>query len=182
MSWSELLRQFLDEVTLMTDMEPDEKGQIDAVRLMTIHASKWLEFDTVYIVGVEDNIFPMSRAKMDPDEMEEERRLMYVAVTRAKDTLFISHAGSRMQRWQTMYNNPSRFIAEIPTDIIQEYQLWATKYRRHEEMNVWDLVRHKLFGSGEIVELRDEIAVVSFDNHKFGYRKIPISMLDIDHS
>lgn len=179
MSWSELLRQFLDEVTLMTDMEPDEKGVVDAIRLMTIHASKWLEFDNVYVVGVEENVFPMSRAKMDPDEMEEERRLMYVAVTRAKDTLFISYAASRLQWWQTSTNNPSRFVSEIPEDLIQQYQL-GSWYRRRDDIHVWDHVRHKLFGTGEVIEVRDQVAVVNFDNQKFAYRKIPLTMLELE--
>lgn len=179
MNWSELLRQFLDEVTLMTDIEPDQHGQIDVVRLMTIHASKWLEFDTVYLVWAEENVFPMSRAKTDPEEMEEERRLMYVAVTRAQNNLFVSYASSRSQWWQPSANLPSRFIAEIPQDLIQEYQLGTSTVYHNQVLDVGDCVRHKLFGTGEIIEVRNDIAVVSFDNVKFGYRKIPLWTLQL---
>jgi DNA helicase-2/ATP-dependent DNA helicase PcrA len=179
MSWLESLRQFLDEITLMTDLEPDEKGELDAVKLMTIHASKWLEFDTVYLAWAEENIFPMNRAKTDPDEMEEERRLMYVAVTRAKNNLFISSASSRMQWWQTMYNSPTRFINEIPAEITQEYNLSWYQAKKHTIFDVNDAVIHKLFGIGIIIEIWKDIAVVKFENSKFWHRKIPISMLEL---
>jgi len=94
---SEALGSFLEEVSLMTSVD-DQDENIHSVRLMTVHASKGLEFPYVFITGLEENIFPLPKAKFDDDELEEERRGMYVAVTRAKDHLFISHATSRMQR------------------------------------------------------------------------------------
>jgi len=94
----EVLRQFLEEVALLSDISENEKGDIDAVKLMTVHSSKGLEFPVVFVVGLEDNIFPLSNAMMEPSLLEEERRLMYVAITRAKDVLFLSHANSRMTR------------------------------------------------------------------------------------
>jgi len=82
----------------MTDLTEDGTKDIDAVKLMTIHSSKGLEFPAVFIVGCEENIFPLSRSIVDNKQLEEERRLMYVAITRAKDHLFISHSLSRRQR------------------------------------------------------------------------------------
>lgn len=93
----DLLAQFMEEVSLMTDVE-DTDENTDVVKLMSIHASKGLEFPIVFVSGAEENLFPMSRAMLDPSELEEERRLMYVAVTRAKDHLFLSHANMRRQR------------------------------------------------------------------------------------
>ena len=97
-SGEDLLRWFLEEVTLMVDMIENNDENSDAVKLMTIHSSKGLEFPVVFIVGAEDNIFPLANAMLDPKTLEEERRLMYVAITRAKDVLFISHANQRMTR------------------------------------------------------------------------------------
>lgn len=94
----ETLRQFLEEVALLSDISENEKGDIDAVKLMTVHSSKGLEFPIVFVAGLEENIFPLSNAMMEPKLLEEERRLMYVAITRAKDVLFLSHAHSRMTR------------------------------------------------------------------------------------
>ena len=94
----ETLRQFLEEVALLSDISENEHGDIDAVKLMTVHSSKGLEFPVVFVAGLEDNMFPLSNAMMEPKLLEEERRLMYVAMTRAKDVLFLSHAHSRMTR------------------------------------------------------------------------------------
>jgi len=94
----ETLRQFLEEVALLSDISENEKGDIDAVKLMTVHSSKGLEFPIVFVAGLEDNIFPLSNSMIEPKLLEEERRLMYVAITRAKDVLFLSHANSRMTR------------------------------------------------------------------------------------
>ena len=91
------LRQFMEEVTLLTDATDSAKDDADFVNLLTIHTSKGLEFPMVFIVGLEESIFPLANAVMDPNQLEEERRLMYVAITRAKDHLFLSHANSRMQ-------------------------------------------------------------------------------------
>lgn len=94
----ETLRQFLEEIALLSDISENDQGEIDAVKLMTAHSSKGLEFPIVFVCGLEDYVFPLGNAMMEPKLLEEERRLMYVAVTRAKDTLFLSHAHSRMTR------------------------------------------------------------------------------------
>jgi DNA helicase-2/ATP-dependent DNA helicase PcrA len=94
----EVLTQFLEEISLMTSIEEASADEVDAIKLMTVHSSKGLEFPYVFIVGLEENIFPLPKANIDHEELEEERRGMYVAITRAKDHLFLSYAHSRQQR------------------------------------------------------------------------------------
>lgn len=174
------LRQFLEEVALLSDISENEKGDIDAVKLMTVHSSKWLEFPVVFVAGLEDNIFPLSNAMMEPKLLEEERRLMYVAITRAKDVLFLSHANSRMTRWQTKMNPPSRFLDEIPIELIKKFDLWWDMDPSHgPQINEWDVVKHKLFGTGYVLEIRNHLAIVKFHNPKFGVRKIECRFLEV---
>ena len=97
-SGQDLLRRFLEEVTLMVDVIESNDAEKDAIKLMTVHSSKGLEFPVVFVVGAEDNVFPLSNAMLEPELLEEERRLMYVAITRAKDVLFLSHAQTRLTR------------------------------------------------------------------------------------
>jgi len=109
--------EFLEQVALVADTD-----QIDSenhVTLMTLHSAKGLEFPVVFIVGVEEGIFPHNRALTDPVELEEERRLAYVGITRAKERLVLSHAWSRSLFGNTNYNPPSRFLAEIPEELIE---------------------------------------------------------------
>ena len=176
----EVLRQFLEEVALLSDISENEKGDIDAVKLMTVHSSKGLEFPVVFVVGLEDNIFPLSNAMMEPSLLEEERRLMYVAITRAKDVLFLSHANSRMTRWQTKMNPPSRFLDEIPIELIKKFDLWWDADTSHgPDINEWDIVKHKLFGTGYVLEIWNHLAIVKFHNPKFGVRKIECRFLQV---
>jgi DNA helicase-2/ATP-dependent DNA helicase PcrA len=86
---------------------------------MTIHAAKGLEFPAVFIMGMEDGVFPHLRAIGDPDELEEERRLAYVALTRAQERLYLTHAWSRTLYGGTQYNPPSRFLDEIPSELVE---------------------------------------------------------------
>jgi superfamily I DNA/RNA helicase len=114
-----VLEEFLEHVALVADT--DDLGEVeDQVVLMTLHAAKGLEFPYVFLVGVEEGIFPHVRALTSPDEMEEERRLAYVGITRAMKRLFMSHAWSRMLFGSTQYNPPSRFFDEIPADLMTE--------------------------------------------------------------
>lgn len=112
-----VLDEFLEQVSLVADT--DELDEDDQVVLMTLHSAKGLEFPAVFIVGVEEGVFPHIRALTEPDQMEEERRLAYVGITRAMQRLFISHAWSRMLFGSTQYNPPSRFLDEIPTGLVE---------------------------------------------------------------
>ena len=112
------LAGFLEEIALYTDIEQYDAGA-DAAVMMTIHSAKGLEFDHVFLVGFEDGLFPGLRSIGDPEEMEEERRLAYVAITRARKTLDISHARQRMLYGRTNAYLASRFLKEIPEEYIQ---------------------------------------------------------------
>ena len=114
-----VLDEFLEQVALVADTD-DLEGADDQVVLMTLHSAKGLEFPAVFIVGVEEGIFPHIRALTEPTEMEEERRLAYVGITRAMSRLFISHAWSRMLFGTTQYNPPSRFLDEIPAELVEQ--------------------------------------------------------------
>ena len=107
------MTHYLAQISLATDMDEKNKNDGDCVTLMTIHAAKGLEFKNVFIVGVEEDLFPSAMSKDSIDGLEEERRLMYVAITRAKENCVISYAQSRFRNGQTVYSNPSRFIRDI---------------------------------------------------------------------
>ena len=107
--------EFLEQVSLVADT--DELDDDNRVVMMTLHAAKGLEFPYVFLVGMEEGIFPHVRAQSDPDELEEERRLAYVGITRAQQKLHVSHAWSRSLFGSTQYNPPSRFLDEIPSEL-----------------------------------------------------------------
>ncbi|HET6873267.1 MAG TPA: DNA helicase PcrA [Acidimicrobiales bacterium] len=107
------LDQFLEEVSLVADAD-EVDGDSSKVTLMTLHTAKGLEYPVVFIVGMEDGVFPHLRSLGEPDEMEEERRLAYVGITRARERLYLSNAWCRSLWGQTQYNPPSRFLQEIP--------------------------------------------------------------------
>ena len=109
------LSDFLAEVSLLSDQD-DLANNDDQVALMTLHAAKGLEFPVVFLVGMEDGLFPLSRALMEDDQLEEERRLAYVGITRAKRELFLTNAYSRMMYGRMQNNPPSRFLEEIDQD------------------------------------------------------------------
>ncbi|HTN79002.1 MAG TPA: 3'-5' exonuclease, partial [Acidimicrobiales bacterium] len=109
---------FLEQVSLVSDTD-ELDGDSGAVVLMTLHSAKGLEFPVVFLIGCEDGVFPHIRSLTEPEELEEERRLAYVGITRARERLFVSHAWSRMLWGATQYNPPSRFIEEIPSELVQ---------------------------------------------------------------
>ncbi len=111
--------EFLEQVSLVTDTDQLDEDD-SAVVLMTLHAAKGLEFPVVVIIGLEDGIFPHMRSLTDPDEMEEERRLAYVGITRAQKRLYLTNAWSRLLFGQTGYNPASRFLDEIPSDLMTD--------------------------------------------------------------
>ncbi len=121
------LAGFLEEIALYTDIEQYD-AEADAVVMMTMHAAKGLEFPHVFLVGVEEGLFPGTRSLGDPEEMEEERRLCYVAITRAKQSLTICHARSRMLYGRTTTNIASRFIDELPPQCVERVEQPRPKY------------------------------------------------------
>ena len=175
------LAGFLEEVSLYTDIEQYNDGD-DAVVMMTMHSAKGLEFPHVLLVGFEDGLFPGMRAIGDGEEMEEERRLCYVAITRAKQTLTISHARQRMLYGRTNAAMPSRFLKEIPESCVVKkggyrqvtdfgYQSYRTapaiperkpqytaysapsKPATYLELNKGDMVEHAAFGRGLVLSV-----------------------------
>ena len=136
------LAGFLEEIALYTDLEQYNEGD-DAVVMMTMHSAKGLEFPHVFLVGFEDGLFPGMRAIGDAEEMEEERRLCYVAITRAKQTLTITHAKQRMLYGRTSAALPSRFLREIP----EECMVKKGGYRRVQESSFGYENKYSSYGS-----------------------------------
>ena len=110
------LSAFIQHISLLTDMDKDDEKIADSVTLMSIHLAKGLEFESIFVVGVEENLFPSYMSLASPEDIEEERRLFYVAITRAKRYLTLSYCNNRYQYGQIRSNDPSRFISEIPED------------------------------------------------------------------
>jgi DNA helicase-2/ATP-dependent DNA helicase PcrA len=118
------LADFLENVSLVQQeyslQEKNKKKENrDGVRLMTLHGAKGLEFEVVFLVGFEEGILPHSRCLVDESEVEEERRLCYVGITRAKDYLYITYATQRLYFGKSSLNEPSRFLADIPADLVE---------------------------------------------------------------
>ena len=111
--------EFLEQIALVSDSDQVD-GDDTRVVLMTLHTAKGLEYPIVFLIGLEDGVFPHLRSLTEPDELEEERRLAYVGITRARQRLFLSHAWSRMLFGSTQYNPPSRFLDEIPSELVEQ--------------------------------------------------------------
>ena len=126
------LSGFLDEIALYTDLDAHDPDE-DCVVMMTMHSAKGLEFPVVFVVGVEEGIFPGIRAIGEPEEMEEERRLCYVAMTRAKEKLYMTCASQRMLFGRTNSNRPSRFLGEIPPEYVEKSGRLPYSERQNEE-------------------------------------------------
>lgn len=145
------LIQFLENVALIQDKQMPDGGvnseQKEAVTLMTIHAAKGLEFETVFLVGLEEGLFPHSRSMLDPTQMEEERRLAYVGITRAKGKLFLSYARSRLYFGTRSNNLPSRFLANIPENLLEQ-KLQYQDEDKFSESKDWE--------SNYLSDLRDD--------------------------
>lgn len=112
------LGRFLNDLALIADTDDGDQETAE-VTLMTLHAAKGLEFPVVFLIGMEEGVFPLSRASEDQDELEEERRLAYVGITRAEEILFLTNANSRILYGKTNYNRPTRFLNEISTNLLQ---------------------------------------------------------------
>jgi DNA helicase-2/ATP-dependent DNA helicase PcrA len=126
------IQAFLEAISLVTDLDSAEGEGSDqsAVTLMTLHTAKGLEFPVVFLTGMEDGVFPHTRSLGDPDELEEERRLCYVGITRARERLYLCHAWSRMLFGATDYYPPSRFLSEIPEELTHVLGAGAERGRR----------------------------------------------------
>jgi DNA helicase-2/ATP-dependent DNA helicase PcrA len=164
------LSGFLEEVALVSDLDNADFGN-DSVTLMTLHAAKGLEFPVVFITGLEEGIMPHSRALYEASEMEEERRLMYVGMTRAREELYLIHATERILFGGRTSNIPSRFLSDIEAvaatatgmDLPRPMErLEADEPRYVPELNEGDGVRHKIFGIGTVMELDGDNAVIYF--------------------
>ena len=172
---------FLLEVSLVTDVNEYDKDP-NKVSLMTVHSVKGLEFPYVFIVGLEEGLFPHMNSLLNDSELEEERRLMYVAITRAKDKLYIVNARSRMLFGQESSNIESRFIGEINKDLLdkkfedknQEIKVNVEeKFYKDEEVdyNKGDYVYHEVFGQGKVVDIQGSLISIAF-KHPYGVKKL----------
>lgn len=112
------LGRFLNDLALIADTDDGGDSQVSEVTLMTLHAAKGLEFPVVFLIGMEEGVFPLGRATENPDELEEERRLAYVGITRAEEQLYLTNANARTLYGKTGYNRPTRFIREISEDLL----------------------------------------------------------------
>ena len=176
------LGDFLAEVSLVADATEYSEDS-DAITLMTIHSAKGLEFKVVFIVGLEENIMPISKALYDESELEEERRLMYVAITRAKERLYLLNAERRMLYGNIQVNPPSRFISEIRDELLEKEEkkkdtistiksklLYGDDDKTNNELKKGDIIMHITFGKGVIIDIDDKFITIAF-NHKVGTRK-----------
>ena len=160
------LERFLESVSLVGDIDALEEGS-GAVTLMTLHNAKGLEFPVVFIIGLEEGLFPHSRAVTDPDEIEEERRLCYVGLTRAQQRLYLCRSQSRMLYGMASYNTPSRFLKEIPLELVTNAQDRKRDPRKEstghqssllseEDIAAGDRVKHDLWGMGTVSAVAGE--------------------------
>jgi DNA helicase-2/ATP-dependent DNA helicase PcrA len=164
--------EFLEQVALVTEQdEYDETAS--SVSLMTMHNAKGLEFDVVFLVGMEDGVFPHYRSMTDTAELEEERRLAYVGITRARRRLYLTHAWSRSLFGASSYNPPSRFLAEIPAELVEEVEGKGAEAPMQAtaapipDVSAGDTVVHDRFGEGVVLSVsgrgQDTELVVVFE-------------------
>ena len=178
---------FLEEVALLTDADRVEAGT-DAALLMTLHAAKGLEFNQVFLVGLEEGLLPGTRAMTDATQMAEERRLLYVGVTRAEKKLHMSYATRRMLFGQQLSAAPSSFLDAIPLEIYADAH--ATRLARNgydttplpselPEFQAGDKVTHAQFGAGVVKEITGGIIAIAFNDATVGLKRLAISIAPI---
>jgi DNA helicase-2/ATP-dependent DNA helicase PcrA len=184
---------FLEEVALMSDIDKADFNSA-SVTLMTLHSAKGLEFPVVFMIGLEEGLFPHSRSLYDQSEMEEERRLCYVGMTRAKEELYMTYATNRLLYGGVQHNPPSRFLSEIEAenvvsesdigtslnvsllnknDFVNSGEPTANEPRYVPDLEEGDKVQHQVFGKGTIMEIEGEIAAVYFKGK--GIKKLNIA-------
>ena len=176
------LEEFLLEISLVSDVE-EYKDDPNRISLMTVHSVKGLEFNHVFVIGMEEGIFPHMNSLMESSDVEEERRLMYVAITRAKDDLYLINARRRTLFGKEQINPTSRFLNEIPKELLEtnapeEEKVVKEKVEvgemfREEDVDyqVGDYVYHETFGTGKVVEVTNTLVSVAF-KHPHGIKKL----------
>ncbi len=190
------LAAFLERISLVSDVDSLDESK-DALTLITLHQAKGLEFPVVFIIGLEERLLPHSRSMDDPDQMEEERRLFYVGITRAEERLYLFRAFRRRLMGMSMAGTPSRFLADIPRELIEQpasvAKPWQWPGRRSrteatEEaggppLRTGDKVRHKAFGDGIVVNCiasgNDHEATVAFKG-KAGVKRLLLSIAPLE--
>ena len=174
------LNDFLESVSLVSDIAA-HKSDGNEVTLMTLHSAKGLEFKVVFIIGMEEGIFPNFKVFDSPEELEEERRLCYVGITRAKERLYLTNAKRRLLYGNEQTNQPSRFISEIRKDLIESNDKDVIKverkinkeemYNNDDEVNIskGDIVNHTMYGVGVVISIDGSLATIAF---KSGTKKL----------
>ena len=170
------LGEFLENISLVSDVNEQKEDNNEKVTLMTMHAVKGLEFDYVFVIGFEEGLFPHSNCFDSNDELEEERRLCYVAITRAKKKLYLINARSRILYGKISSNVPSRFIEEIGKEYLEEIGKKESKieikskidknmmYNNDNDLHPGDMVNHDKYGFGVVINIDGSIATISFKN------------------
>ena len=174
------LEDFLFEVSLVSDVS-EYKNDLNRISLMTMHSVKGLEYDYVFVVGMEEGIFPHTNCMESDSLIEEERRLCYVAITRAKKQLYLVNTRSRTLFGRDMINPVSRFIKEINPDLLEsnikieklEEKIDTSSMFREEKVDyeVGDFVYHETFGAGKVLEVTNTLVTIAF-KHPYGVRKL----------
>ena len=174
------LGDFLEEISLIADIS-EHKNDDDVVTLMTLHSAKGLEFPVVFLVGMEEGIFPHQNSFTEEGGLEEERRLCYVGITRAEEKLYLTCARSRMMYGRTNRNPMSRFIKEIDSDLLESdnKEMQSEKTFNKESMyseedvsyNVGDVVMHTIYGRGVVVGVDASLVTIAFSK-QYGIRKL----------
>lgn len=172
------LDEFLNEISLVSDVNEQKDDSKEKVTLMTMHSVKGLEYKYVFVIGMEENIFPHANSIME-DNLEEERRLCYVAITRAKNKLYLLNSLKRTLFGRTSVNMPSRFIGEIDEECIEKPEIKnnnnikidkSKMFNDDNELNVGDNVIHEKYGRGVVVMVDKSIATIAFKGQ--GIRKL----------
>lgn len=174
------LADFLEEISLIADVT-EHKEDEDVVTIMTIHSAKGLEFEVVFLIGMEDGIFPHQNSFCEEGGLEEERRLCYVGITRAKEKLYISNAKRRILYGKDVMNPPSRFIKEIDPDLLdveninmfEEEKINKEELYKNEDVDFkeGDVIMHMQYGRGVIIEVKGDFITIAFAKN-FGIKKL----------
>lgn len=177
---SESLADFLEEISLIADVTEHQEDE-DVVTLMTIHSAKGLEFDVVFLIGMEEGIFPHQNSFCEEGGLEEERRLCYVGITRAKEKLYISNAKRRILYGKDVINQPSRFIKEIDPSLLdveninmfEEEKINKEELYKHDDVDFkeGDVIMHMQYGRGVVIEVKGDFITVAFAKN-FGIKKL----------